>query len=96
MRPVVTLDGLDGFAALGAYRCWATCGQRWSSNDGAAGWFALPTMSATPVRADLLDPDGGRVDHSGPDRSYNMSRRYLPGMMVLRRTSLRGWTRTGG
>jgi GH15 family glucan-1,4-alpha-glucosidase len=56
------------------------------ATDGAIDWLAVPTMDAPPVCAALLDPHHGGSITLTPTVSYQVSRRYLPGTMVLETT----------
>lgn len=77
----------DGFAPL---RDYAVLGDMRSvalvASDGAIDWLAMPTMDAAPVCAALLDPAHGGSITLAPTVPYQVTRRYLPGTMVLETT----------
>jgi GH15 family glucan-1,4-alpha-glucosidase len=77
----------DGFAPLRAY---ALLGDLRASalvaQDGRVDWLALPALDSAPVCAALLDPGGGGSISLAPTVPYEVTRRYLPGTMVLETT----------
>lgn len=77
----------NGFAPL---RDYAVLGDMRSAalvaSDGAIDWFAMPTMDSPPVCAALLDPEHGGSIMLAPTAPYEVTRRYLPGSMVLETT----------
>ena len=74
----------DGFAPLRAY---ALLGDLRAvalvAEDGAIDWLALPTIDTAPACAALLDPAHGGSITLAPTIPFEVSRRYLPGTMVL-------------
>lgn len=83
----------DGFARLGAYALLGDLrAAALVAADGAVDWLALPALDAAPVCAALLDPVGGGSISLAPTVPYEVSRRYLPGTMVLETT----FTTAGG
>ncbi len=84
---MVTPTRTDGFAPLRAYallgdlRATALVAQ-----DGGVDWLALPAMDSAPVCAALLDPVRGGSIALAPTVPYEVTRRYLPGTMVLETT----------
>lgn len=82
-----------GFAPLGAYALLGDLrAAALVAADGAVDWLALPALDAAPVCAALLDPVGGGSISLAPTVPYEVSRRYLPGTMVLETT----FTTAGG
>jgi GH15 family glucan-1,4-alpha-glucosidase len=83
----MTLTRTDGFAPLRAY---ALLGDLRASAlvalDGRVDWLALPAMDSAPVCAALLDPARGGSISLAPTVPYEVTRRYLPGTMVLETT----------
>ena len=77
----------DGFAPLGAYALLGDLrAAALVARDGAVDWFALPQMDSAPVCAALLDPARGGSIRLAPSIPYDVTRRYLPGTMVLETT----------
>ena len=83
--PVMTrVDGfvpLRSYALLGDLRAAALV-----ASDGAVDWLAMPTMERPPVCAALLDPARGGAITLAPTIPFEVTRRYLPGTMVLETT----------
>jgi GH15 family glucan-1,4-alpha-glucosidase len=69
---------LRSYAMLGDLRASALVAQ-----DGSVDWLALPTLDSAPVCAALLDPVRGGSISFAPTVPYEVTRRYLPGTMVL-------------
>ena len=90
---IVRMMRTNGFAPLQAY---ALLGDLRASalvaEDGAVDWLALPAMDSAPVCAALLDPARGGSIALAPTVPYEVTRRYLPGTMVLETT----FTTAGG
>lgn len=81
------LDRTDGFAPLRAYALLGDCrAAALVAEDGAIDWLAAPTLDAPPICAALLDPAGGGSITLAPSVPSQVSRRYLPGTMVLETT----------
>lgn len=78
---------LQAYALLGDLRASALVAE-----DGAVDWLALPAMDSAPVCAALLDPARGGSIALAPTVPYEVTRRYLPGTMVLETT----FTTAGG
>ncbi len=72
---------MRAYALLGDLR-----GAALVADDGAVDWLALPTLDAPPVCAALLDPGRGGSISLAPTVPFQVSRRYLPGTMVLETT----------
>ncbi len=84
---MVTVARVDGFVPLGAYALLGDLrAAALVAEDGAIDWLALPTMTAAPVCAALLDPGRGGSITLAPTIPFEASRRYLPGTMVLETT----------
>jgi GH15 family glucan-1,4-alpha-glucosidase len=85
--PLVTITRNNGFAPLHAY---ALLGDLRASalvaEDGAIDWLALPAMDSAPICAALLDPARGGSIALSPTVPHEVTRRYLPGTMVLETT----------
>lgn len=83
----MSLNRTNGFAALRAYALLGDLrAAALVATDGTIDWLALPTMDAPPVCAALLDPQRGGSITLLPTVPYEVSRRYLPGTMVLETT----------
>ncbi len=77
----------DGFAPLAAYALLGDLrGTALVAGDGGVDWLAVPTMSTPPVCAALLDPAEGGSITLAPTVPFELTRRYLPGTMVLEST----------
>jgi GH15 family glucan-1,4-alpha-glucosidase len=75
---------IDGFAPLAAYGLLGDLrGTALVASDGAVDWLAVPVASTAPVCAALLDPTDGGSIRLAPTVPFEVSRRYLPGTMVL-------------
>ncbi len=84
MTAVHRSDGfapLCGYALLGDLRAVALV-----ADDGAVDWLAVPTMDSPPVCAALLDPARGGSVALAPAVPFEVTRRYVPGTMVLETT----------
>ena len=77
----------DGFAPLSSYALLSDLrASALVAQDGAVDWLALPAMDSAPVCAALLDPARGGSICLAPTIPYQVTRRYLPGTMVLETT----------
>lgn len=77
----------DGFAPLRAYALLGDLrATALVATDGTIDWLAAPAMDTPPVCAALLDPGRGGSITMAPTADYAVSRRYLPGTMVLETT----------
>ncbi|HET9101868.1 MAG TPA: glycoside hydrolase family 15 protein [Solirubrobacteraceae bacterium] len=72
---------LSAYALLGDLRATALV-----ADDGAIDWLALPNIDSAPVCAGLLDPERGGSITLAPSVPHEVTRRYLPGTMLLETT----------
>ena len=72
---------LRGYALLGDLRAAALV-----ADDGAVDWLAMPLIDSPPVCAALLDPARGGAIALAPTMPFEVTRRYVPGTMVLETT----------
>ncbi|PZH09024.1 glycoside hydrolase family 15 protein [Streptomyces sp. NTH33] len=77
----------DGFLPLRDYALIGDMrGAALVAADGCVDWFAAAAMDAAPLCAALLDPGAGGRITLAPTVPYQVSRRYLPGTLVLETT----------
>ncbi len=78
---------VDGFAPLRAYALLGDLrAAALVADDGAVDWLAVPAMDSPPVCAALLDPARGGSIALAPTIPFEVTRRYVPGTMVLETT----------
>ncbi|HEX5496198.1 MAG TPA: glycoside hydrolase family 15 protein [Mycobacteriales bacterium] len=78
---------VQGWAPIGSYGLLSDLdATALVAADGAIDWWAAPHMDSAPVCAALLDPCHGGAITLAPSVPFQVSRRYLPGTLVLETT----------
>jgi GH15 family glucan-1,4-alpha-glucosidase len=77
----------DGYAPIGSYALLANGrGAALACEDGSIDWLAVPQVDTPPFLASVLDAPEGGFFKIAPVEDYEVSRRYVPGTMVLETT----------
>lgn len=76
-----------GYRAIGDYALLSDChGSALVAADGSIDWCCVQRFDARPVFARILDSQRGGFFRIAPARDADVSRRYLPGTMILETT----------
>src|SRR4051812_23164736 len=77
----------DGYLPIGDYALLSDChSAALVGRDGSIDWLCLPRFDSPALFARILDPDAGHWQIAPRDQSFEATRRYLPGTLVIETT----------